>query len=283
VGSLLSGRHASRVRGRGLNFEEIRAYRPGDDIRTIDWRITNRLRQPHTRVFTEERDRPALVVVDQRLSMFYGTVRDMKSVTAAEAAALAAWRVFDQGDRVGALVFNDTDITEVRPHRSAARVMQVLEAVVTMNRLLRAETTARRNNAQLNAVLQRAAVLARHDFLVVVVSDFDGADDETRRLVVRMKQHNDVICCLVHDPSATEIPAPESFVVSDGELQAELDLARDRVRKRVHEYSSGRIADILGWQSRYGIPVLPLTTAGDVPGQVRRLLGALQGGARKQQ
>src|SRR5262249_54987614 len=107
VHSLLAGRHASRLRGRGLNFDEIRRYQPGDDIRQIDWKVTARTRKTHSRVYTEERERTTLLLVDQRLSMFFGSVRSMKSVTAAEAAALAAWRVLSQQDRVGAVVFND--------------------------------------------------------------------------------------------------------------------------------------------------------------------------------
>jgi len=71
VHSLLSGRHGSRVRGRGLAFEELRQYLPGDDIRTMDWRVTARTGSPFVRVYTEEKDRPALFVVDQRISMFF--------------------------------------------------------------------------------------------------------------------------------------------------------------------------------------------------------------------
>ncbi|MEZ5858576.1 MAG: DUF58 domain-containing protein [Geminicoccaceae bacterium] len=89
--SVLNGRHASRLRGRGLNFEELRDYLPGDDVRAIDWKVTARTGRPHVRVMTEERDRPALIVVDQRMSMFFGSRLNMKSVTAAEAAALAAF------------------------------------------------------------------------------------------------------------------------------------------------------------------------------------------------
>src|SRR5262245_36890391 len=92
VRSLLSGRFASRMRGHGLNFEEIRDYRPGDDIRSIDWKVTARLREPHVRVFNEERDRQSLLVVDQRMSMFFGSRLSMKSVTAAQAAAIGDWR-----------------------------------------------------------------------------------------------------------------------------------------------------------------------------------------------
>ena len=87
------------MRGRGLNFEEIRDYRPGDDVRSIDWKVTARLQKPHIRVFNEERDRQALLVVDQRLSMFFGSRRAMKSVAAAEAAAIGAWRVL--GPEIG--------------------------------------------------------------------------------------------------------------------------------------------------------------------------------------
>src|ERR1700754_3434539 len=126
VHSLLSGRFASRMRGRGLNFEEIRDYRSGDDIRSIDWKVTARLQKPHVRVFNEERDRPALLVVDQRLSMFFGSNHAMKSVTAAQSAAIAAWRVLGVGDRVGGVIFNDRDIVEVRPQRSRATVLQML-------------------------------------------------------------------------------------------------------------------------------------------------------------
>ena len=133
VHSLLSGRFASRMRGRGLNFEEIRDDRPGDDVRSIDWKVTARLRKPHTRVFNEERDRQALLIVDQRLSMFFGSRLAMKSVTAAQAAAVGAWRVLDVGDRVGAIVFNDRDIVEVGARRSRATVLQILSAIVAQN------------------------------------------------------------------------------------------------------------------------------------------------------
>src|SRR5215510_5389370 len=125
IQSLLAGRHASRLRGRGLNFEEIRRYQIGDDIRQIDWKGTARTRKTHSRVYTEERERTTLLVVDQRITMFFGSVKNMKSVTAADAAALAAWRVLSQKDRVGALVFDDSHIEEVRPHRSRANVMRI--------------------------------------------------------------------------------------------------------------------------------------------------------------
>ena len=271
--SLLSGRHAAKVRGRGLNFEEIRAYLPGDDIRSIDWKVTARTREPHIRVYTEERERPAYFLVDQRLAMFFGTQVRLKSVVAAEAAALGAWRILSMGDRAGALVFNDTEITEIRPHRSRQNVMRILQAVVDKNHALGADQEAQPDPAMLTWALQNVHRLVGHDTLIAVISDFDGLDEQGHKILLELRQHNDVICALVHDPSATELPASSDFVITDGELQIELKLADKRVRRRVHEAAKGRIARVLDILHEINIPVIPLNTVEDVAEQVRRLLG----------
>src|SRR5499427_1722437 len=169
VHSLLSGRFASRMRGRGLNFEEIRDYRAGDDVRLIDWKVTARLRKPHVRVFNEERDRQALLVVDQRLSMFFGSRLAMKSVTAAEAAAIGAWRVLGVGDSV----FNDRDLVEIKARRSRATVLQILNAVVAQNRALGVGRGLASAPSMLNTALEHATRRALHDAAVIVISDFD--------------------------------------------------------------------------------------------------------------
>jgi uncharacterized protein (DUF58 family) len=193
VHSLLSGRFASRMRGRGLNFEEIRDYRSGDDVRSIDWKVTARLQKPHVRVFNEERDRQALLVVDQRLSMFFGSRLAMKSVTAAEAAAIGAWRILAVGDRVGAIVFNDSDLAEIRPRHSRATVLQILSTIVAQNQALGVGRGLATAPIMLNTALQRAQRLALHDAAVIIISDFDGADDETRKMVGAMTRHNNVV------------------------------------------------------------------------------------------
>ena len=273
VHSILSGRHASRLRGRGLNFEEIRGYLPGDDIRTIDWKVTARTQKPHVRVYTEEQDRPALLVVDQRLPMFYGTREMMKSVTAAHLAALGAWRVFHAGDRVGAIVFNDTEIREIRPHRSRRRVMEILQAVLEQNHELKAETETRPNYEMLNQALERTLRLAKHDYLVAVISDFAGADEETKRLMLLMTQHNDVIAALVYDPSALSFPSGGRLVVSEGELQIELDLGEKKVYEPIAEHFKARVRDVAEFLRKMGVPVLPIQTEGDPVEQIRRQLG----------
>ena len=273
IHSLLTGKHASRMRGRGLNFEELRVYLPGDDPRTIDWKVTARTQKPYVRVFTEERDRPAMLVVDQRLSMFFGSKVSMKSVTAAETAALGAWRVLSVGDRVGALVFDDSHIAEVSPHRSRRTVMRILQAVVEKNNALRVDADIEPNPGMLNEVLETVVRKAAHDYLIAIISDFDGADEKTKRIVTRLAQHNDVLAVSIYDPLATDLPDRGRWAVSDGELQIEIDIAQARVRKRVAEFADQRLQSIMSWQRELGVPVLPLTTDEDPATQVRRLLG----------
>jgi uncharacterized protein (DUF58 family) len=268
--SVLSGRHGSRVRGRGLAFEELRQYLPGDDIRTMDWRVTARTGKPFVRVYAEEKDRPALLVVDQRINMFFGTRHAMKSVAAAEVAALAAWRVLGQGDRVGGFVFNDERIEEVRPHRSSAAVMRFLETLAMQNATLRADSPAKRNQPQLDAALDAASRVADHDHLVVIVSDFDGHGPRTRDLLLRLAAHNDVLAVLVYDPFLVELPSSLELVVSDGELQVEL---RRGARKSILDYAHGYGKTIIAWEREIGVPVLPLSAAEETAPQIRRLLG----------
>ena len=273
VHSLLSGRHASRVRGRGLSFEELRSYLPGDDIRTMDWRVTARTGKPFVRVYTEEKDRPVLLVVDQRMNMFFGTRRAMKSVAAAEAAALCAWRVVDQGDRVGGFVFNDSRIDEVRPQRSRANVMRLVDILARQNGELSVESPARRAAGQLDDALGAAASVARHDHLVVIVSDFDGHSARTRDLLIRLSLHNDVLAMLVYDPFLLELPPTGEIVVSDGELQVELGLGTSTVRKSILDFTDSRTREIFAFQHEIGVPVLPLSAAEETAPQIRRLLG----------
>ena len=280
VHSILAGRHASRLRGRGLNFEELRRYLPGDDIRNIDWKVTARTREPHVRVYSEEKDRPALLLVDQRMSMFFGSQRVLKSVVAAEVAALTAWRILDTGDRVGALVFNDRDIVEIKPHRSQERVMQVLRTIVDANRRLSVLDPVTQtpsppaNPEMLNEVLNGALRLARHDFLIVLISDCYGDNEDTQRLVTKLCQHNDVVVALVYDPLEANLPEAGPTVVSEGELQLEVNMSDGRLQRKFQEQFQQRLQRARRFSRQRAIPLLPIQTGSPgVAEQIRSLMG----------
>ena len=273
--SALNGRHGSRLRGRGLHFEEMRGYLPGDDIRAIDWKATARTGRPFVRVYTEERDRPALLVVDQRMSMFFGSRLNMKSVTAAEAAAIAAFRILEAGDRVGGVVFNDRQVLEFVPKRSRRATSALLEAIATCNGELHADKRVEPMPGGLNAVLGSVSRLALHDHLVIVFSDFDGIDGTTERRLAGLAAHNDLILVLVSDPIAERIGRGERAVISDGQRQAEVDLGSTAVLAAVGGYSQARLARIRAWQSGIRLSVLPLSAAEETLPQLRGLMGRL--------
>ena len=275
AGSVLNGRHASRLRGRGLNFEEMRDYLPGDDIRAIDWKATARTGKPYVRVFTEERDRPALLVVDQRMSMFYGTKLNLKSVTAAEAAAMAAFRILDAGDRVGGIVFDDSELSEFVPKRSRSTTYALLGSIAQANQAMHADKQVTTEPGGLNRVLRSVARIAHHDHLVLVFSDFDGIDETTHRRLRGIAAHNDVLLFLVHDPTGRRVEGAVRTVVGDGELQAELDLGSARIRDALSQHGSARLDAIYQWQTEINLSVLPLSAGEATLDQMRRLMGQL--------
>lgn len=200
--SVLAGRHNAHLRGRGLSFEELRPYWPGDDARLIDWKATARLRKPFVRLFAEERDRP-LLLVDQRMNQFFGSQRTFKSVVAAELAALAGWTALSQHDRVGALIFGDSTIDEFQPARGTKGFFRGLQNLVQHNHALHAENlddSPKQLNQVLRMALRMALRVARNDHLVVLISDFHGMDEQTRQLLTQLRQHNDVLACWTHDP-----------------------------------------------------------------------------------
>jgi uncharacterized protein (DUF58 family) len=273
VRSLLSGRRKSRLRGRGLDFDELRHYRPGDDIRNMDWRVTNRTGKPHVRVYTEERDRPVIIVVDQRLPMFFGSAQKMKSVAAAELAALTAWRTLAVGDRVGAILFNDTRELEIRARRSERQLITWLGDLTRMNNDLSVAPGHTSNPAALGDALRLLERRASHDHLVVIISDFYGWNEETIKIIKRVNRHNDIICSLVFDPLERDISQAQSLVVSDGHYQLEINPARHELGEKFEASFKSSFAQVQDELNRHHIPVLPLDTITPVTRQLRQKLG----------
>jgi hypothetical protein len=160
-------------------------------------------------------------------------------------------------------------------HRSRATTLRILERTVYMNHLLRADLAMKPASNRLNQVIQSAARVCSHNALIIIASDFDGADESTRDLLMRLSRSNDVICFLTYDPLSVKLPAAEQLVVSDGELQVELQLGQEKVRRNILDASDKRVTSILSWQHELGIPVLPISTAEDVSSQIRHLLGGV--------
>jgi uncharacterized protein (DUF58 family) len=273
VHSLLTGRHASRLRGRGLDFDELRHYYEGDDTRTIDWAATARLGTPYVRVYREERDRPVLLLVDQRVSMFFGSRRATKSVVAAEVAALAAFRVASLGDRVGGIVYSEQGITEVEPQARQGGVRRLLAEIVRHNNALRADLPHPPDPGLYNEALRRAVRMIKHDGLVAMISDGSGKTAETVKIATELTAHNDLIAVFVYDPIEAELPDIGRTVLAEAERQIEVDLSSAGLRRRFATDFTESRRQIERASMKRAIPVLPIRTDRDVAEQVRALIG----------
>ena len=270
VRSILGGKHASKLRGRGLDFEEVRNYVAGDDIRNIDWKVTARTQKAHTRLFSEEKEKPALIVVDQSKSMFFGSQVRMKSVVAAELAALAAFRVLKEGDRVGGVVFADNGIDVVFPKRDRRNILRFLEKIVERNRELDKSLPVRFEEA-LKETSGRTKNIVTHDFLVVIISDFVRYSPEVMKFISNIRRHNDVIAIKVFDPMEEYIPE-EQFVAGDAEKQIRVNGADKHIRKRFMEGFQNDYRSFEALMKKHRVPLLKINTVDPVDQQLKNLL-----------
>ena len=225
----MSGLLTSRFRGRGIDFAEVRRYQPGDDIRTIDWRVTARTQIPHTKLFQEEKERPVLILVDQSHSMFFGSRYVFKSVVAAEAAAVIAWTALDRGDRVGGIVFADDLHREVRPRRNKNAVLRLLNEVNDFNQRLGRDFRGN-GESYLTEALRNVRRVAKHGSAIFLISDFTNFDEEAQLHFGQLARQNDIVGIHVSDQLERDLPQPDNYTITDGQSRARINTANKKNR-----------------------------------------------------
>jgi len=215
--SAITGVHASRFRGRGMDYQESRVYQPGDDIRSMDWRVTARSGHAHVKLYQEERERPVVVMIDLGPGMFFATRGAFKSVIAARAAALIGWAAIQNGDRIGALLFNGGH-HEIRPLGGQRGVLRLIRELVTATDPGQAMAGQAPNTetSHLNEALLRLRRVARPGSLVFILSDFYAINEDTRRHLQDLRQHNDIVACQIVDALELQPPAAGRYAISDG-------------------------------------------------------------------
>lgn len=263
----LSGMLTSNFRGRGIDFAEVRLYQPGDDIRTIDWRVTARTRKPHTKLFQEEKEKPVLILVDQSQSMFFGSRRAFKSVLAAETAALLAWSVLDRGDRIGGIVFSEKDHREIRPRRSRHAVLRLLNEIDHFNHQLALIGTPSEPLDQdpLGHALKNVRRVARHGTTLFIVSDFQQFhsrqfQSESLLHLSELSKHNDVVGIFISDPLEQQLPVPDLYTITNGAALARIDTTQKRSRQRYAEQFQQHINRVETEFNRIRAPLIQLRT-----------------------
>ena len=255
VRTLQSGPFRSAYRGRGMEFDESRAYQPGDDIRAIDWRVTARTGRVHTKLFHEERERPVLLLVDARPMMRFGTRDCFKSVFAARIAATLAWAARDAGDRVGAFVMMGTATMQFPPHRDRGRLLRLFQGLSAAT-----ADTCGVESVSLSEQIARLRRVARPGTLIFVVSDFHDFDDDAEKELARVSMHCDIACVHVYD--ALEAAAPESpgYRVSDGERVLALAGFDRRWQREYREGFEARRGRVESFCRRHGETFISLRT-----------------------
>jgi len=235
--SAITGVHTSRFRGRGMDFQESRVYQPGDDIRSMDWRVTARSGHAHVKLYQEERERPVVVMIDLGPGMFFATRGAFKSVIAARAAALIGWAAIQNGDRIGALLFNGGH-HEIRPLGGQRGVLRLIRELVTATDPVQAMAAQATNNetSHLNEALLRLRRVARPGSLVFILSDFYAINEDTRRHLQDLRQHNDIVACQIVDALELEPPAAGRYAISDGIHTGLLDTRSAARRAAYSEY-----------------------------------------------
>lgn len=255
----MSGAHISKIKGRGVDFEEFRNYQPGDDIRTIDWRATARLGRPYVKVFREERERPVIIGVDQSHNMFFGSQVAFKSVVACEAAAIIAWTTVDGGDRVGGVVFNDERLELVKPRRSKRSALRFLNTLASFNQaLLQRHETPQGEEHQLRSALEQIYRITKPGSNVYLISDFRQLDETCRHYLQQLSLHNSVACLLVYDPLEENLPLPGVYSITDGRDRSTIDTWSAAARRHYSEHFHERVAALDNEFNKMKIPLITL-------------------------
>lgn len=256
VSSRLAGPHRSPYRGRGMEFAEVRAYAPGDEVRHIDWRVTARTGVPHSKLFEEERERPLIVLADAREPMRFGTRQCFKSVAAARWAALLAWAAVERGDRVGGVALSGAPGPTLRLRRDRVGTTALMNAL--------AEATAApitKPERSLSLALQEIRRIACVGAEIYILSDFADLDDEAARHLAHLARYAHTTCLLVHDPLEAEAPAAGLYRVSNGEKVVSLAIGNASSRSAWVSRFTSRCDELAKLTSENGAVLGFLSTA----------------------
>ena len=257
-----AGTRLSKLRGRGVDFAEVRLYQPGDDVRSIDWRVTARKNKPHTKVFREERERPTLVVIDQTQSLFFGSRVRLKSVAAAESGAGAAWRALAHNDRVGGLILGNERTPVHKPLRSVKAVARLLADLAEQNQALSRHSRLL-DPTHYRDSLQRIRRLAPNGFRIVLISDFLTGAEAWRDAVPTLARRNDLTLVRIADPLERALPKAERYSITDGSERWQFHSGNSRLRSAYVDQFERRDQALRRLCAHHAARYIPLMTDDD--------------------
>ena len=261
-----SGGYVSRFKGRGMEFDETRLYQPGDDIRSIDWRVTARTGKTHTKVFREERERPVFISVDDRLTMQFATRGVFKSVLAAKLAGLLAWAAEYHGDRIGGQIFSELECLELKPQNGRHAVLRFLSAIVGKTNITSSANelgTTALPKITLEQVLARLTQHTRPGSLVYVISDFRGINEQTETYLAKLAQHCEVVLIFIYDPLESSLPIKGRYRFTNNERDVVIDTSDEQRLKNFQQLFTLRLQRIESLAKKRGLTFIKCSTSED--------------------
>ena len=267
--SVLSGRFASRLRGRGLDFEEARPYVIGDDIRNIDWNVTAKTGKTHTKVFTEEKEKPAFIFVDQSATMGFGSTHKTKSVVAGELAAIAAYKILKGGDRLGGMVFKGKDYDLVTPKRDRRNMLNFFQKIINANKAIYNYEKFDFSEALKN-ITSKLRNIITHDYMVVIISDFYRYNAETIKYLSEISEHNDIILIKVYDPLEAQLPK-EKITLSNISHQIQMNGKQKKTHEKLTADFETNLNQFKSEIEKYNITLFKINTVDKLEEQLIKL------------
>lgn len=268
-----SGQRLSKTRGRGMEFDEVRHYQAGDDIRAIDWRVTARTGKTHTKLYREEKERPVYLCVDLSKSMQFGSQLLFKSVQAAHVAAGLAWHTVQRGDRIGGLIFNDSEHHEIKPQGRQHGALLLLRhcAGETESRGNVVDTNKRMLGSQtLLTQLRRLQQICRPGTDIVIISDFFQCQDAELQLMRALRRHHSVTAVQIFDPFERQLPREfrqDIDIINAAHERSQLSASQNRVHLNWLESASARQQQLTTQLRRAGIAHVEISAAEPVQQQ----------------
>ena len=274
VKSLQTGAYVSHFRGRGMEFDESRPYQPGDDPRSIDWRVTARSTTAYTKLFREERERPVLIALDLRANMHFATRGCYKSVNASRAAALLSWAAHHRGDRLGGLIFGDTTHRELKPRLGRQAALRYVHELVTHpDWENREQGSGGDDEAPLTRAMSSLRRVARPGSLVVILSDFLGFSRAAQSYLSSVARHNDVLAVFLNDPLERQLPPPGRYRLVSRNDELAIDTFAKAARRDYAQAFQSRSQKLEAFCQRYGVHLMPLSTEDDPVTALQTALG----------
>lgn len=252
-----NGAFLSPLRGRGMDFAETRPYQAGDDIRFMDSRVLARTGHAHTKLFCVERERPVWIVLDQSLSLRFGTRKCFKSVAAAELAASFAWTAVQHGDRVGGIIFHDEVVKIIKPQSRQQGILRLFQQIVTVNQAIPTTNIT----TQLELVCDQLRRLCRPGAMIYIISDFSNITNKTEKYLCQLAQHNEVKACFLYDNLEAEPPPPGIYQVSNGIQTLLLNTYSTEVCNHYRQQFLAHIAKLRALFQQYRIQFIAMPTA----------------------